>query len=139
MRLTPRLTECLIEIKRLEEERKISSNKKISQKLNLHPSTITELFQKLALLNLVTYDQYHGVRLTIKGDELSELILRKHRLSERFLVDFLGFEPKEACSASSNFDKYVPDEVIDSICKKLNHPEICPCGKPIIKGRECEK
>ncbi|MHA1836021.1 MAG: iron dependent repressor, metal binding and dimerization domain protein, partial [Candidatus Odinarchaeia archaeon] len=60
---------------------------------------------------------------------------RKHRISERFLVDMLGFKPKEACLTASIFDKYIPDEVVDSICKKLSHPKYCPCGKPIARSR----
>ena len=101
MDLTPRLIECIIEIKRLEETRKTSSNKKISEKLEIHPSTVTELFHKLDVLGLIAYDQYQGVRLTEKGEQVSNILLRKHRLAEKFLVDYLGFEPDKACTASS--------------------------------------
>ncbi|MHA1409602.1 MAG: metal-dependent transcriptional regulator [Candidatus Odinarchaeia archaeon] len=137
MELTPRLAECLIEIKRFEESRKIASNKRLSTKLGLHPSTITELFHKLDRKGLVSYDHHHGVRLTHVGEKLADTLLRKHRLLEKVLVDFLGFEPEQACKSTSYFDKYIPDNVIDSLCAKLNHPKTCPCGKPIVKGENC--
>jgi len=59
----------------------------ISRSLNVRPPSVTEMLQRLAKEEFVTYEKYGGARLTAKGERLAKTIKRRHDV----LVDFLNF------------------------------------------------
>ena len=63
----------------------------ISKGLNIKMSTVTSMMKKLAMKKLVHYESYKPLRLTEKGKKEAGLIIRKHRLSELFLVEKMRF------------------------------------------------
>lgn len=105
--------------------------------VGVRPATVTEMLQKLAEKGLLKYIRYHGVELTEKGLLEARRLLRKHRLLEILLVNFVGHNVQEACQEASRFDYYTSRNLIDKICKAYGHPRTCPCGNPIPRGREC--
>ena len=104
---------------------------------DVHPSTVTEHFQKLAGLGLVEYERYKGVKLTSLGIEEGEFLIWKHRILETFFSDYLGLIKEEACDEASKIDFFISKNIITLICKKFNHPDKCPCGHSITK-RFCD-
>jgi DtxR family Mn-dependent transcriptional regulator len=59
----------------------------LSKSLDIKMPTVTSMMKKLAKKNLVHYESYKPLRLTEKGKKEAGLIIRKHRLTEMFLVD----------------------------------------------------
>ncbi|HSN07546.1 MAG TPA: metal-dependent transcriptional regulator, partial [Hanamia sp.] len=59
----------------------------LSKTLDLKMPTVTSMVKKLAEKKLVHYESYKPLRLTEKGKKEAGLIIRKHRLTEMFLVD----------------------------------------------------
>lgn len=80
-----------------------------------------------------------GLNLTSNGEKQAELIVRRHRLAERLLHDVLDFTSDKYESSACQFEHYVGDDVVASICTLLGHPSACPHGKVIPKGECCEK
>ena len=109
----------------------------IARKFSLHPSTVTEMLRKLSEKEYVEYVPYRGVRLTEKGKKVAKTALRKHRLLEIFLVKVLGYDADEACNEASSFDFLLSEKLTDKICSFLNHPEVCPHGKPVFRSEKC--
>src|SRR3982750_2127473 len=62
----------------------------IANALSVTPGTATTMGKALAESGLVEYEPYTGVRLTKAGDKLAALVLRRHRLFERFLFSGMG-------------------------------------------------
>lgn len=79
------------------------------------------------------------VRLSREAEEEARLIIRRHRLAERLLVDVLDLGGRDdavedhACS----FEHILSREVTDRICTLLGHPPACPHGRPIPQGPCC--
>jgi len=109
------------------------STSTIANKFNVHPSTVTEHFQRLSNLKLLDYVKYKGARLTEEGIYQGQLLLWKHRILEVFFMQSLDLSKEEACSEAEKIDFFISPKVVKLLCKKLNHPRVCPCGFEIVE------
>ena len=57
--------------------------------------------------------------------------MRKHRLIERLLTDFMGYTGAEAHERADLLGDTFTDEMIERIDEKLGHPDRCPHGWPV--------
>ena len=57
--------------------------------------------------------------------------MRKHRIIERLLTDFMGYTAAEAHVHADELGDTFTDEMVERIDEKLGHPERCPHGWPV--------
>ncbi|MGH2976982.1 MAG: metal-dependent transcriptional regulator, partial [Gaiellaceae bacterium] len=69
--------------------------------------------------------------LTDSGRERAERVVRKHRIIERLLTDFMGYTGYEAHERADELGDTFDDEMIARIDERLGHPERCPHGWPV--------
>ena len=74
----------------LEKEAKISTSL-IARKIETKASSVSDMLKKLADKQLVNYQKYKGVSLTLKGKKTAIRIVRSHRIWEYFLVEKLHY------------------------------------------------
>ncbi len=79
------------------------------------------------------------IMLSGEGKILAEAIMRRHRLAEVLVSSILKLKNTAMEEVACKVEHCLEPEVEESICTLLGHPEICPDGKPIPKGRCCEK
>lgn len=72
------------------EKGEVSANE-LSKRLEIKMPTVNSMMKKLAEKKLVHYESYKPLRLTDKGKKEAGLIIRKHRLTEMFLVQVMEF------------------------------------------------
>ena len=90
------------------------------------------MIKRLAGEGLIEYEPYKGAILTGKGTALAQKIVRKHRLLERFLQDFLGLKREKVHDEACKLEHDLSDEASAALCKALNMPKTCPDdGQPI--------
>jgi DtxR family Mn-dependent transcriptional regulator len=77
--------------------------------------------------------------LTDTGRERAERVVRKHRIIERLLTDFMGYTGGEAHERADELGDTFSDEMIERIDEKLGHPERCPHGWPVDPAFEQEE
>src|SRR3954463_8885847 len=65
------------------------------------------------------------------GRARAERVVRKHRIIERLLTDFMGYTGYEAHERADEMGDTFDDEMIERIDAKLGHPERCPHGWPV--------
>jgi DtxR family Mn-dependent transcriptional regulator len=116
---------------RLQEEMEVVSTGDIARYMTVSPASVTTMLKRLAEFGLVEHTPYQGVRLTAKGEALSVALLRKHRLVERMLVDFLELPWEDVHDLACKLEHYLSEEVADRIARALNYPTTCPHGNPI--------
>lgn len=73
------------------------------------------------------------------GKLLAEAIIRRHRLAEVLVSSILKLEASAMEEVACKVEHGLDPDVEESICTLLGHPEVCPDGKPIPKGRCCKK
>src|SRR5579862_9027608 len=116
---------------RLQEEMEVVSTGDIARYMTVSPASVTTMLKRLVEHGLVEHTPYQGVRLTEKGESLSIALLRKHRLVERMLVDFLELPWEDVHDLACKLEHYLSEEVADRIARALNYPATCPHGNPV--------
>src|SRR5579884_700939 len=129
--LTESIEEYTEGIYRLQGELAVVGTGDIARYMRVAPASVTTMLKKLADLGLVAHTPYQGVRLTPKGEALSISILRKHRLLERMLVDFLELPWEDVHELACKLEHYISEDVADRIAKALDYPQTCPHGNPV--------
>lgn len=115
----------------LEEEGTRPSATHLAQRLGVSPPSVTGMFRRLARDGLITYVQRRQPELTEEGRNLARDMVRRHRLSERFLMEVLGLEWHRVHGATDKFQHALTPELEERISALLGHPETCPHGNPI--------
>ena len=103
----------------------------LASALGVVPGTATTMVKTLAESGLVAYEPYAGVRLTVAGERLAALVLRRHRLVELFLVQVMGMSWAEVHEEAERLEHAVSDRLIDRIDELLGRPTADPHGDPI--------
>lgn len=116
-------------------ERKRVVTKSIAEKIDTKPSSVTDMIKKLAEKKLLNYEKYHGVRLTEKGEMIAIGIIRKHRLWEEFLSEYLGFKWDEVHDIAEELEHINSDLLTEKLDKFLKYPKFDPHGDPIPDGK----
>ena len=127
-------------IYRLQEELEVVGTGDIAKYMNVAPASVTPMIKKLADAGLLEHTPYKGVRLTAEGEALSISLLRKHRLVERMLVDFLELPWEDVHELACKLEHFLSEEVTDRIARAMNYPTTCPHGNPIdatVKDGSC--
>ena len=123
--------EYLEVIYRLQEKSGVARTSELVKLLNVAPGTVTNTVERLEKESLIIHEPYRGVKLTEKGRRIALRVVRKHRLSERLLTDFLSLEWEKAHDAACQLEHGISDEIAKKIEKALGHPKTCPHGNPI--------
>ncbi len=58
----------------------------IAEGLEVHPSSVTKMIQKLDKDNYLIYEKYRGLVLTTKGQKVGKRLVDRHQLLEQFLT-----------------------------------------------------
>lgn len=79
------------------------------------------------------------IHLTGDGETLASRLIRRHRLAEVLLSSILQMRHSDMEEVACKVEHSLLPEVEESICTLLGHPEVCPDGKPIPRGRCCSR
>ncbi len=103
----------------------------LAGKLEVKLPTVNSMVKKLAAKKLVNYFPYKGIKLTERGRKEALSIIRKHRLSELFLVRVMGLGWEEVHDIAEQLEHVNSERFYDRIDEMLNYPQADPHGEPI--------
>jgi DtxR family Mn-dependent transcriptional regulator len=129
--LSKTIEDYLETIFHLESEGRSASTKEIAAHLKISSATVSENLGKLAEDGLISYMPYKGIALTAKGKKVAADVVRRHRLSERFLTDKLGIKWEESHGEAHRLEHDISKLVGDRMYHALGRPKTCPHGNPI--------
>lgn len=105
--------------------------KDLSDHLGIKMPTVTSMMKKLAEKQLVHYESYKPLRLTDTGRKTAGLIVRKHRLTEMFLVQKMGFGWEEVHDIAEQIEHLDSPLFFEKMDELLGFPTVDPHGSPI--------
>ncbi len=115
----------------LANERGEVSANELSKALDIKMPTVNSMMKRLAEKKLVHYESYKPFRLTEKGKREAGLIIRKHRLTEMFLVQVMEFGWEEVHEVAEQMEHLDAPDFFEKMDKMLGYPTIDPHGSPI--------
>jgi DtxR family Mn-dependent transcriptional regulator len=104
---------------------------RVAEMLGVSRASAGEMLKRLEAEGLVERGEHKEAILTESGRARAERVVRKHRIIERFLTDFLGYTASESHVYADEMGDTFTDDMIERIDKQLGHPERCPHGWPV--------
>ena len=103
----------------------------LAKKLQVKLPTVNSMVKKLATKKLVSHAKYQGIKLTEKGKKEALAIIRKHRLTESFLVQIMGLGWEEVHDIAEQLEHIESERFFNRIDEMLGKPKVDPHGEPI--------
>jgi DtxR family transcriptional regulator, Mn-dependent transcriptional regulator len=129
--LSATVEEYLETIYNMSAEDEIVIGARLAEKFHVSAPTVTEMLKRLVRDGYIEMDNRRQVILTESGCQASEAVLRRHRLTERFLVDMLGMQWHQVHEEACRLEHFISGAVEDRVIASLNNPTTCPHGNPI--------
>jgi DtxR family transcriptional regulator, Mn-dependent transcriptional regulator len=112
---------------------------RVAEMLGVSRASAGEMLKRLEAEGLIERGERKEALLTKPGRERAERVVRKHRIIERLLTDFMGYTGAEAHERADQLGDTFTDEMIERIDDRLGHPERCPHGWPVDPDFEQEE
>ena len=103
----------------------------LSVHMGFSPSSVSEAVKKLTTQGLLTHARYGSIALTPDGEKAAVGMVRRHRLIETFLVEYLGYRWDEVHDEAEHLEHAVSDKMVDALSARLGNPVRDPHGDPI--------
>ena len=129
--LTKSVEDYLKAIYQLSPEGRPASTSEIAQLLALSPPSVTGMVKRLSEHGLLDHIPYRGVQLTGEGRRAALRMIRRHRLLEAYLVEFLGYSWDAVHDEAERLEHAVSDTMVERMATALGNPEVDPHGDPI--------
>ncbi len=105
----------------------------IEEEVGTTLASVSGMVQRMAKEGLVQVTKEKKIVLTPEGHARARDVVRRHRLSERMLVDILEVPIERAESVAHQLEHAISPELLERIEHKLGFPETCPYGRPIYR------
>jgi DtxR family Mn-dependent transcriptional regulator len=102
---------------------------RIAEWLGVTRPSVSEMMKRMEAEGLVNLRD--EVTLTEEGLHLAEVVVRRHRLAERFLTEVLGMPWVKVHEEAEVWELAISDDVEKAMWTKLGDPKTCPHGNPI--------
>ena len=122
--LTDSMEDYLEMIYRMSRGEKDIRTSDLAEALNVRPSSVSKMIQKLDSSALVTYEKYGEIKLTQKGWELGEFLFFRHNILGEFL-ELLGVK-KNLLQEIERMEHNISQETLDCVVKLVSRAKSKP-------------
>ncbi|HEX4202694.1 MAG TPA: metal-dependent transcriptional regulator [Ktedonobacteraceae bacterium] len=129
--LSATVEEYLETIYNMTMEDELVIGARLAERFQVPAPTVTEMLKRLVRDGYIEMDTKRHVVLTEVGNRAAEAVLRRHRLTERFLVDMLGMQWHQVHEEACRLEHFISGTVEDRVITSLHNPTTCPHGNPI--------
>ena len=114
----------------VDNESKATINE-LSKFLNVKMPSVNNMMKKFAEKGWVIYETYKPLIVTEKGRREAALVVRKHRLTEMFLVKKMNFGWENVHEIAEQLEHVHSTIFFDKMDEILDYPKFDPHGEPI--------
>jgi DtxR family Mn-dependent transcriptional regulator len=104
---------------------------RVAEMLGVSRASAGEMLKRLEADGLVERGEQKEAILTEIGIERAERVVRKHRIIERLLTDFMGYTAAEAHVHADELGDTFSEDMVERIEVRLGNPDRCPHGWPV--------
>lgn len=102
----------------------------LSKILTVKMPSVNNMMKKFAEKGWVIYESYKPLKITDSGKQAA-LVVRKHRLTEMFLVEKMNFGWENVHEIAEQLEHIHSETFFDKMDELLNYPKYDPHGEPI--------
>lgn len=103
----------------------------LSNALGVSTPTANSMIKKLKSKGFLRYERYKPLVITEKGRKAAALIIRRHRLTEMYLVSKMGFGWEEVHEIAEQIEHLRSEKFFNRMDELLGFPSMDPHGSPI--------
>ena len=103
----------------------------LSELLKVSKPTANSMVKNLQRQGMVNYEKYKPLSLTDMGKKTAALVIRKHRLTEMYLVEKMGFGWEEVHEIAEQIEHIKSPNFFDRMDQLMGNPSLDPHGSPI--------
>src|SRR5918997_1432677 len=92
-----------------------ASTKDVAHRLSISAASVTNMFGRLQELGLVQYERYRGASLTGRGLAEALRLVRRHRLIETFLMEYLAYAWQDVHEEAERLEHTVSDKFTERL------------------------
>jgi DtxR family Mn-dependent transcriptional regulator len=115
----------------LDGAEEMVSLRRIAERLQVRPPSVTGMLKRLADSGWIEYQPGRGARLTPAGVTEARRVIRRHRLVELFLTRVLGLDWSEVDAEAEALEHAISPRLEQAIAAHLGEPLEDPHGHPI--------
>ncbi len=112
---------------------------RVAEMLGVSRASAGEMLKRLEAEGLIERGSQKEALLTETGRARAEKVVRKHRIIERLLTDFMGYTAAESHVHADELGDTFTDDMVERIAARLGNPERCPHGWPVDTEFEQEE
>jgi DtxR family Mn-dependent transcriptional regulator len=112
---------------------------RVAEMLGVSRASAGEMLKRLEAEGLIERGARKEALLTESGRERAEHVVRKHRIIERLLTDFMGYTGAEAHVHADELGGTFSDDMVERTWERLSRPDRCPHGWPVDPAFEQEE
>jgi DtxR family Mn-dependent transcriptional regulator len=109
---------------------------RVADMLGVSRASAGEMLKRLEADGLVERGEHKEAILTAEGRHQAEHVVRRHRIIERLLTDFMGYTAAEAHEQADVLGNTFTDDMVERIAEQLGRPDRCPHGWPVDTAAE---
>jgi DtxR family Mn-dependent transcriptional regulator len=106
----------------------------IARAMQLSPPTVHEMIGRLEQDGYVARDADKSVAFTDQGRREAGVVVRRHRLIERFLTDVLGIPWDEVHEEAERLEHAMSPVLEERMLAAIGDAKTCPHGHPLVEG-----
>ncbi len=107
------------------------STSALADVMHVSAPAVTRMVQRLREAGYLEHEPYRGVSLTPTGEREALMSIRRHRLTEVFLVSVMKFGWHEVHDQADELGVVASDELVARMEQMAGYPRRCPHGEPI--------
>lgn len=122
----------------------------IANKLNCTKANVNKYIKQLAENNLITYETYGHIDLTIDGEKIAKKVLAAYDIVYLFLKEVLHLEKESAQQEAEKMKKVLSDETLNKLVKytheslglqkldceyDINNERCINCARPMYRKK----
>jgi DtxR family Mn-dependent transcriptional regulator len=112
---------------------------RVAEMLGVSRASSGEMLKRLENEGLIERGSQKEALLTKTGRARAEKVVRKHRIIERLLTDFMGYTAAESHVHADELGDTFNDDMVERIAARLGNPDRCPHGWPVDTEFEQEE
>lgn len=130
-RPTPTIEDYLGVIYTLERDREVVISARLVEWMDVSAPTVTATVKRMVRDGWVRMDERKEIRLTPRGQEAAQSLMRRHMLSELLLTRMLDVPWSRAHQEADEMEHTLSPETMQRLQERLDDPKTCPHGNPL--------